>query len=502
MVRLFWVLLPLTTIVAKAQQPWTFTHGKPGMDVRATDLAWADSGLVITCDFAEAPFHPPQSGSIIRLSTSGLMIDDHALAPALHLTGPKVLLVGPNKRLLVIVNYAYHADSTYGFFHFGCAPDGTVQDSAFIPAPGAIGSHVENAIFLDDETIIVGGSLKYQMTTSSQYTQLLKLSEGGEVLETRTFGIPGLHLQYTRDILPYRGGLLVSTEQYPQFPGIYYQFTTDLEPLSDWFGQAPHPDPLNPLDSIVKAAMTLRSLPHDSYMVGGAFKIPNDQYSSAVYVVDSTHATKKIFVPHSPYSHDHSALFETISSIDTGSFYFLSWENIYLYGAWIPYEATEPDVLHVYKLDNDLNVLCEYVLDGFADSTHYFPTRIKTTPDGGFAILGGKKDMTDPNANMQAWVQTFGASDCVVGIEDREISRTAIVYPNPGSNGFEVVLSGHVLSSGRLTLHDARGAQVAEAAINGSMGSVDCTNLPSGLYLYRITDRSGQPVATGRWVKQ
>lgn len=502
MLRIACLLLPLATLVAKGQQPWEFSHGLAGQDVRATDLVWTPNGMVLTCDHADPPFHAPYTGVLIRLTATGTMIDERVLAPAFSSVSPKALLTGPDQSVHVIGNYAEHPDSLCGFFHYRCTPEGLVQDSTFIPAPSAQNSYVENATFMEDGSIIIGGTLGYTSENAVEYFQLIKINELGEVIADYSDGMSGFNLQITRDVIPYGDGLLVSTEHFPDNPGQYHRFSSNLELLDEWDGQAPHPDPLHPLDSIVKAAMTLIPTGANGYVVGGAFLVPNDQYSSAVYLADPGGTTLKVFVPHSTYYHDHSALFETIAAIDSTTFWFLSWENIHLVGTSIPYEPVEPDVLHVYKLDHELNVLCDFRLDGFSDSTHYFPTRIKTTPEGGFAILGGKKDMTDPNAHMQAWVQTFSTSDCVVGIDAHEPERTAMVFPNPGSDGFDVVLNGSGLNYGRITLFDARGAQVAEAMFNGSTGRLDCTAMPNGLYLYRITDRSGQPVAAGRWVKQ
>lgn len=502
MLRIACLLLPLATLVAKGQQPWAFSHGVPGQDVRATDLVWTPNGMVLTCDYADPPFHAPYTAVLIRLTTAGTLIDERVLASAFSSVSPKAILTGPDQSVHVIGNYSEHPDSVCGFFHYRCTPEGTVQDSTFIPAPSALNSYVENATFLEDGTIIIGGTLGYTSENAVEYFQLIKITELGEVITHYSVGMSGFNIQITRDVMPYRDGLLVSTENFPEIPGQYHRFSSDLDLLGEWDGQAPHPDPLNPLDSILKAAMTLIPTGANGYLVGGAFLVPNDQYSSAVYLADSAGTTLKAFVPHSAYYHDHSALFETIAAIDSATFWFLSWENIHLVGTSIPYEPEEPDVLHVYKLDHELNVLCEFRLDGFSDSTHYFPTRIKTSPDGGFVILGAKKDMTDANATMQAWAQKFDASDCNVGIEDHKSPMPAVIYPNPGSTGFEVVLSGQMPSVGQLTLHDARGVLVIEAMFSGSMGRVDCTDLPNGLYLYRITDRFGQLVATGRWVKQ
>jgi hypothetical protein len=496
------LLFLLATTVAKGQQPWVFTHGQPGRDALVSDMIWTNNGLVLTCYYADPPFHPPYSGSLIRISSSGSFIDERSLGSTLNHSAPSVVLSGPDQRLHVLGAYSEFPDSLSGFFHYGCSVDGSLEDSSFNIAANARRTLLENATFLDDGSIILGGSLSYEVNGSIKYAQLLKLNNDGQVITDNTFGMSGMHIQYTRDVVPFSDGVLVSFDEWPQPPGLYGRFSSNLDFDAQWYGQAPHYNPLNPLDSIVKGAMTLRPLNDRKYIVGGAFKIPNDQYSSAVYVMDTSGATLKAFVPHSPYYHDHSALQSTIASIDTNTFYFLSWGNISFWGDWIPYEPIEPDVLHVYKMDNDLNVLCDFLLDGFEDSTYYIPVRIKTTPDGGFAIIGGKKDMTDPTSNIVAWVQTFSPNDCTVGIETQEDSRSALVFPNPGSSGFDVLLNGQGLTAGQIVVIDTRGVQVAEGWMEGTTGRVDCSDLPDGLYLYRILDRNGHPYASGRWVKQ
>lgn len=255
------------------------------------------------------------------------------------------------------------------------------------------------------------------------------------------------------------------------------------------------------MDSLVRGAMTLRPISPDRYIVGGAYKIPSDTYNSAVFVMDTAGLPTRTFVAESPYFNNYTGMQTAIAPIDDNTFYFLAWRNMSLLG-WFPYEPTEPDQLCVYKMDNDLNVLCTYVPDGFADGTYYVPTRIKTTPSRGFAILGGKKDMTNPGSNIMGWVQTFSPEECVVGTGNLEVAVPAMVYPNPGRDGFDVLLNGSGLPGGTITVHDAQGAQVAQARLSGPTGHVDCAVLPEGLYLYRITDRSGKPCTAGRWVKQ
>lgn len=465
------------------------------------DMVWTDDHIIMTCINAPLNMLPPFEASLIKISTSGMLIDEQSLGGTIHNIRPDVIIEGPDALLHVLGSYSEYPDSIAGFFHFRCQANGTVEDSTFNVVDGARRSWLENAAFLSDSTMIMGGSISYSTSESLNFVELQKIGLNGEIITSNTFGYPE-GVQVTRDVVPFGNGVLISFDEWPTPPGMYGHFSSNLDFDAWWYGQAPHFNPLNPLDSIVKGAMTLRPLNNREYIVGGAFKIPNDQYSSAVYVMDTSGATLKAFVPHSPYYHDHSALYSTIASIDSSTFYFLSWGNISLWGQAPPYEPVAPDVLHVYKLDNDLNVLCDFVLDGFADSTYYIPHRIKTTPDGGFAIVGGKKDMTDPGSQIVAWVQSFSPSDCTVGLETQEASRSVLVFPNPGSHGFDVVLNSPGLPGGRIVVTDARGAQVAESTMNGTTAQVDCRDFPAGLYFYRIVDRNGHPYAAGPWVKQ
>ena len=153
-------------------------------------------------------------------------------------------------------------------------------------------------------------------------------------------------------------------------------------------------------------------------------------------------------------------------------------------------------------MDNDLNVLCEYELDGFATNMYYVPNRIKTTPDGGFVIIGGRKDMSDPNSNFVGWARKFNPTDCVVGVEESSGANNATIFPNPGTDGFSVLLSGPVLNRGSVQLYDATGAMVATTSMEQSAAKVDGRQLTVGLYLYRVVDQAGNLRASGRWVKQ
>lgn len=501
--KIITLLFSLVALAAKGQQPWVFTQGQAGHDAWISDIAWNADEAIATCVYSESTVQPPFAGSIIRLSTSGTLINERLLASGLNHVSPSVILPGPDQRLHILGSYRISADSLAGFFHFGCLMDGTVQDSSFILSADARKTTLENATFTNAGTMVLGGSVAFTTPGPFKYSQLISLDLNGNYITSNTFGSSLLtHYQLTRDVVPQPDGVLISVEQYPETRALFGIYSENLNPTEYWYGQGPHLDPLAINDSTIKGAMSLRSLGNGQYIVGGAFLAPSPGYRSAVYEMDTTGATLATFIPRSTYFHDHAAIQGCIASIDTGTFYYLAWENFSATPVHPPYTPVEADALHVYKLDNDLNVLCDYQLDGFVDNTYYLPIRIKTAPDGGFVIVGGRKNMNDPNSNFQAWAQKFDTEDCTVGISTIGKVDASRAYPNPGQDGFEVMLNGPGLSGGRIAVYDARGTVVAEESMKGVTVKVDCSQLPVGLYIYRIIDHDGVMHASGRWMKQ
>lgn len=501
--RAFFLLLPLVALAAKGQQPWVFTQGVGGHDAWISDIAWNGNEAIATCVSAQPTVQLPFAGFLIRLSALGSPISERPLAGSFNHVSPSVILPGPDQQLHILGSYSTSADTLAGFFHYGCLMDGTVQDSSFILSTGARTTVLENATFTNSGTMVLGGSIGFDSNGPTRYSQLISLSLNGEFVTENTFGNSALYsYQLTRDVIARPNGVLVSIEKLPGNTAVYSSYSEELQLQEYWYGQAPVFDPLAINDSTIKGAMSLRALGDGQYIVGGAMHPVNDGYRSAVYRMDSTGTTLATFLPRSTYFHDHAALQGCISSIDSGAFYFLAWENFSAVPPHPPFTPTEADALHVYKLDNNLNVLCDYKLDGFEDNTYYLPIRIKTTPDGGFVIVGGRKNVNDPNSNFEAWAQKFEPADCTVGIAAIDKVDASRAYPNPGQDGFEVMLNGPGLSGGRIAVYDARGTIVAQAIVKGVTVKVDCSQLPDGLYIYRIIDHDGAMHASGRWVKQ
>lgn len=197
---------------------------------------------------------------------------------------------------------------------------------------------------------------------------------------------------------------------------------------------------------------------------------------------------------------DFPPYLQSLSATSDGSLFYAVHEN-FQFGLNPPWTPFEPNRTHVYKLDTSLNVLCEHILDGSVDNTYYFLNRIKATDDGGFILLGARRNLDDPSGYFEAWAQKFAASDCSVGLAEEQRTRQVVLFPNPGREGFTIVFNGETWS-GDLELFDATGRLVSTTPIRTGQAQVRTYATAAGVYAYRALDKAGRVLATGRWVKE
>ncbi len=82
---------------------------------------------------------------------------------------------------------------------------------------------------------------------------------------------------------------------------------------------------------------------------------------------------------------------------------------------------------------------------------------------------------------------------------EEESAQRAQPFPNPGSDHFTISLAPGVHT---IALFDATGREVLRRPINSERTAVDCSALEPGLFAYRLLDRSGTTVDSGKWIKE
>lgn len=123
----------------------------------------------------------------------------------------------------------------------------------------------------------------------------------------------------------------------------------------------------------------------------------------------------------------------------------------------------------------------------------YFSTDI---PDTAYIQIVSSIDFASPVAGSFVKVDDLRFEGSV-GISEKARHTPVFLYPSPGTD----VLNFKTSVPGTLQLLDTVGRVVLHVPVTSPVGAVDVSSLAPGLYTYRSTDRKGNVVATGRWVK-
>lgn len=216
----------------------------------------------------------------------------------------------------------------------------------------------------------------------------------------------------------------------------------------------------------------------------------------AKLTVDGTFVSS--FVQRSSFPHDQIALFEGMCLDSDGNILLAHWENVEVADFYRPTQASR---VVVQKLDTNLTLLCTTVIDGFESSTYYWLNRIKATSDGGFLLLGGKRGLSLSDRFLP-WAEKFSASDCITTVADQTQDQSVEVFPNPGTDGFTLLISGPSIPSATIQLLDAMGRVVATGPLLLSKGWLSTAHLAPGVYHYQVLGIRNTMLAQGKWVRE
>lgn len=197
----------------------------------------------------------------------------------------------------------------------------------------------------------------------------------------------------------------------------------------------------------------------------------------------------------SPYLQELPAVARAMDPAADGTLFYAQMNN-WQYAGWL---GSTPSQVQLFHLDTAFNVLGSYLFDGFLDSTYYFPSVVRATPDGGVLVGGSMRNLNIPNSPPVAWLAKFGAEG-LVAVPERTGPLLGL-YPNPGVSGFQLMLRER-LEGATLEVVDAKGARALQTPISGLNVHIDAGGWPSGLYAVTVRDASGAILVTERWVKE
>ena len=160
----------------------------------------------------------------------------------------------------------------------------------------------------------------------------------------------------------------------------------------------------------------------------------------------------------------------------------------------IDYQFTPQDLtsfICLYKLSSNLDLIWQRYVGGEANYEAY---SMRVAPDSGIVILGKFSKVPPQSYYKQEMIIIKTNKDGIVtttGQQETEIKTTeAIIYPNPAGEQITVDFS-RLYTSATLQLMDISGKTVFKTQLTSNRQTIDISALPSGTYLYRISNQKG-----------
>lgn len=272
-----------------------------------------------------------------------------------------------------------------------------------------------------------------------------------------------------------------------------------LAPDFSWIDGYPSPNvfgsgSLTAPDSVLDDQMELRRLPGGNLIMAGRLGdwLYLGYYHSIVMKMTGSGEVQDMAYFDSPFPFDQVGVLSSMCDAPEDDFYFAYVENMAI--------ASQVDAsnIRVLRMDTSLNVLCEWLVEGIAEGAYYNLQRIKATSDGGFMLLGGRRQIGD--ATLNAWARKFTGTDCNAGTAGHDRTRRDMIFPNPGSSGF--TWTSETLQTGTFTLFDAIGREVWTNQVQSGLVKATGLWLKPGVYHYRVVDQSGSRILSGLWLGQ
>ncbi len=173
-------------------------------------------------------------------------------------------------------------------------------------------------------------------------------------------------------------------------------------------------------------------------------------------------------------------------------------ESIYFGGTFNSSLGYPKNWIYVAKLNDTLGLIWEKYIGG---DNNYFTSSINATPDGGVLLSAVHAyPVPDSYSTTDAVLIKLTSEGSITGNsgEYKPMIQEAIVYPNPGK---EILNVRTALKDCNIQLFDAQGRVVRQSALSSHVSSIDMSNLPTGNYLYRITQSNDMHVLSGNWIK-
>ena len=505
-VKLFFqIILPLTIQTVNAQYDWELTIPMDHPRVQARDMIEIGSHSLILIGITQSSVtrtwvYQIGNGTEI-ISTQQLVHQNQSIYAQEFITD-----LSTEEYHVISSSFDSLFLNGYGIIHFRSGADFSFELVGHFPLFGdSVAFSSMSGSILNNEIIVPLSGKEPPTTIVPNRLILVRSSTTGILQDHAKYGTGNGILLPRRSVLLGSDTIVTSITGGGNIPAPGLSNFIFLNEDLDLIGGFPATNVFNdgPATSgnVLFNGMYIHMLDPTTLVCSGEYGTGDTGYRAAIvrYSLNGDHEAQ--FTPVSGFFHDGWAIIQGHDILPGGGLVHAYVENFHPYPPNVQM-GDNPSRIRIHRLDTMLNPLCDFVIDGFEDSTYYFLNRIKATSDGGVVVMGSKRDLNTMGL-PQAWVRKIAPNDCLTSIpEIRSGQQEVLVFPNPGTAGFNLHLQGPVVHRGKVHLHDMHGREVLVEPLNMSQAYIPAEELASGIYLYRVVDAHGRAVASGKWVKE
>jgi len=132
----------------------------------------------------------------------------------------------------------------------------------------------------------------------------------------------------------------------------------------------------------------------------------------------------------------------------------------------------------------DLWMIGEKFMEVVGNTTDAFITVPITDPDADLWYAVAPRNDTDGWVGLRtiAALHDTGLLDCVLGLDDNDITNSVVLYPNPAANEFTVNFGASITSDVDITVSNSLGQTIQKLTTSTTQTTVDVSNYNTGIY--------------------
>jgi hypothetical protein len=191
---------------------------------------------------------------------------------------------------------------------------------------------------------------------------------------------------------------------------------------------------------------------------------------------------------------DTPGIFSNLDFVDASNIYYGGFSNVDMGN---PYYSQMPSWIILNKLDENLSLKWQKFYGG--DACYNLWAMI-ASQDGGCIMAGTRYDYLTQNQERDVYILKVNEDGLITWAHNVPmVKKEIIVYPNPGRDKLMVKSSTDNLI---FELYNSSGKKLITHELQQPESEINTTLLKPGIFVYKIKNKKGQIVETGKWIKK